>query len=174
MLGNNLFSHVQIDWQRYKKNFWKTTWYFQTMRRVIYMFALSILDQYLQTWSPWDERGKILFKSLHILRKMTSWAVNLLPISVGPFNLQLHLIPILSFLPCWSNYPLLESRPKLLNLCHVILIRSHSSSLWMSRSWICWTSKIKSKLGLKFLTTSIHFSQMYSSCPFFQTMYWII
>ena len=92
---------------------------------------------------------------------MTIWVMNLLPNSVRCINLLLHLIPILSFLPCWSLSLLSEWRLKPLNLHDVVLIKTHLSSFWMTRFWIFWTSKRKPRVGLNRLAISIHFSQRY-------------
>ena len=98
--------------------------------------------------------------------------VNLVPRTVGSFNLLLQLTPIMSFLPCWRHSPLCESRLKLLHLCHVVPIRTHLSLSCMIRSWIFWTSKNKPRLGFNLFMPLIRFSQMYSSCSFFQGIYW--
>ena len=108
-----------------------------------------------------EKKKKNLLKSLHTLKKMALWMMNLPPRSVGFFNLLLHLISIMSFLLYWSLPRLSESRLKLLILRHVVSIKTHSSSFWMTRSWIFWTSKSKQRLGLNLFTTSIQFSQRY-------------
>ena len=112
-----------------------------------------------------DEKN---YSSLHTRTKMTSWVVNLMPKSIEFFNLLLYLIPIMSFLPWWNLSPLSKARLKLINLRHVVQIKTLSSSFWMTRSWIFWTLKNKPRLGLNIFTTSIHFSQRHLFVHFFK------
>ena len=120
-----------------------------------FTFVPSILNEDIAYTKPTRQRNFSLLKPLHTLQKMSSWVVNLLPKTVGSVNLLFHLTPIISLLPCWSYSSLCKSKVKFLHLRHVVPIRIHSSSSWMTRSWIFWASKNKPRLGLNLFITSM-------------------